>query len=385
MDPARAQDNGKGTYWSYRKKVIAIALVVVILVAGFSVYYAVINKSPGKRTLVVYTYDSFMGSGINGSTNETNAIFAAFEKEYNVSVVIKTPTNGILQQLVQDKKNQNPQADVVIGLTNMNGVTAVSQGLLVKYTPPDEAKIINSTLLDEMGTASGYITPYEYSYLGIDYNRTFADNKTFEPSFANLTTKTNASNLLLENPTSDDTGQGFLLWEIAYYEYVLKEPWANWWNDTKQSLTGHVYDSWDTAFNDYFNTGGNTNLIVSYLTDPAYYQYFGYGNPVGSAVTYHDGNAYGWRTIYGVGIVNGSKNLQLDEAFVNYILGSDVQNAIPLNEWMYPANVSTPLPAVFGNLTDQNSIIPLNNYINASEIAQNLSSWNDQWLNLNIQ
>lgn len=372
MDPARDNEK-KSRYRPYRNRLIALVVAVIIIVAGFAIYYSKLSTSSTDKTLTVYTYSSFMAYGAN-KTQAFNTVFGAFEQQYGVKIVVKTPSAGLLNTLKSQKNS--PQADIVIGLTNMNGVQAANQGLLVNYTPPADS-YINSSLLNEMGSASNYITPYEYSYLGIDYNRSFTGGN-FTPSFANLTTATNASNLLLENPTTDDTGLGFLLWEIAYYKYVLNENWTKWWNETQAYTTGHIYDSWDTAFG-YYGTGNSTNLLVSYLTDPAYNSYFGYGNGTGSAVTYHNGKAYGWRTIYGLGIVNGSKNLQLDREFVNYFLSPNVQNEIPTNEWMYPANSTITLPPSFSVLPDQSNIIPLNNYITASDIATNIQTWETQW------
>lgn len=384
MNPARDYKTESRRHSTYRKRLVALVVAVVIVVAGFSVYYGVLNKPSGEKTLTVYTYSSFLAYGPN-KTKAFNTVFGTFEKAYNVKIVVKTPSNGILQQLQAEKNN--PQADIVIGLTNMNGVVASNQGLLLNYTPPG-ASYINSSLIKDMGSSSSYITPYEYSYLGIDYNRSYVSgtqydtNGSFMPSFSNLSEQYLATNLLMENPTTDDTGLGFLLWQIAYYKYVLNDSnWMSWWNTTAKYTTGHIYDSWDTAFG-YYDTGNGTNMAVSYLTDPAYNQFFGYGNSTGSTVTYHNGKAYGWRTIYGIGIVNGSGNVALDKEFVNYFLSPTVQNEIPTNEWMYPANSTIALPQVFSNLPDQNSIYPLNNYITASDIATNIQAWETQWLSL---
>lgn len=184
----------------------------------------------------------------------------------------------------------------------------------------------------------------------------------------------------MENPLYDSTGEGFLLWQIAYYQYLLHQDWTTWWKSIKPYAyaQGHIYDSWDTAFG-YYGTGPNTNLAVSYLTDPAYNYYFSYGNGTGSTVSYHNGTAYGWQTVYCIGIVNGSANLPIDRAFVNYFLGPAVQNEIPQNEWMYPANDTIALPQSFSYAVNPTDIVPLNDYLNASTIAENVQSWELQW------
>jgi thiamine transport system substrate-binding protein len=261
-------------------------------------------------------------------------------------------------------------------LTNLNGIKASEEGLLVKYTAPET--YVNNTLMQEMGSASSYLTPYEYSYLGIDYNKTGQVSGQFNPTFSDLLTKQNASNLLMENPTTSDTGEGFLLWEIAYYENVLHQNWTTFWSNLKQYDANNIYDSWSSAFTQFESSSPQT-LLVSYLTDPAYNVYFGYGNDVNSTVTQYGGKEYGWRTIYNIGIVNGTGNLSLEEKFVNYFLSPTVQNEIPTNEWMYPANSTITMPPSYSATMNQSSIIPLNNYISAQDIYNNSESWILQW------
>lgn len=376
MDPAR----DKASFWRrmkpFERRLLVLIVAVALVIASFGIYYAASSSASGKRTLVVYTYSSFMAYGAN-KTAAFNTVFGTFEREYNVQIIVRTPSQGILSALQAEK--HNPQADIVIGLTNVDGLQAVNNGLLVRYAPPS-VSYVNSSLISEMGGASPYLTPYEYAYLGVDYNKSVFQPgaSQFNPSFPALANSTAASNLLLENPLYDSTGEGFLLWEIAYYQYLLHQNWTDWWTSVKPYVSGHIYDSWDTAFGQY-GTGTGTNMVVSYLTDPAYNQFFGYGNGTGSTVTYHAGKAYGWRTIYCTGIVNGSKNLALDRLFVNYFLSPTVQNQIPENEWMYPANQTMALPSVFGYAVDQSTIVPLNSLLNASTIANNIQEWELQW------
>lgn len=377
MDPAGENRSEGKKFRTMNSKIIAVAIALIIIASGFTVYYAVTGYRNSNKSITVYTYSTFMAYGSN-ETNARNAVFHNFETNYGVTVNVKYLTTGLLQTLNASKGHQT--ADIVIGLTNMNGVQAVKDGLLVKYTPPG-ASDINTSLKTEMGSASPYITPYEYSYLGLDYNKSYFGTGNLTPEFSTLANGTYAKNLLLQYPSQSNTGEGFLLWEIAYYKYVLGQNWTTWWLNVKTNVTGHIYDSWASSFNQ-FETGPNTNMVVSYLTDTAYNSYFGYGNSTGSAVTYHNSKAYGWRTIYGIGIVNGSSNIGLDREFINYFLSPTVQNEIPQNEWMYPSNGTIVLPASFGTIQNQNSIYALNNYINATEINRNIQNWEIEWLNI---
>lgn len=373
MKPARESAKERYGDSSPRKKLWSLVAVVVVVVAGFSIYYAYEYRNQGtKQTITVLTYSSFMKYGRNPNAT-LQKIIGGFEKKYNVNVKFVYAKIGVLQTL---ESPGNHSFDVVVGLTGLSGLTAISKKLLVSYRSPDDT-YVSSSVLKQLGDASNYLTPYEYSYLGIDYNRSFVKN--FRPSFENLTSGTLASNLLLENPTTSSTGEEFLLWEISYYKYILGLNWTGWWKQIKLYIAGHIFDSWGSAFNS-FETGGNTNLLVSYLTDPAYNVYFGYGNGTGSQVTYHNGKAYGWRSIFTAGIVNGSKHISLDEAFINYFLSPNVQDEIPTNEWMFPANSSTPLPPSFGAVIDQGTIIPLNSFMNNTLIKEKLSEWMAEWV-----
>lgn len=378
MDPAREEKEGVRKYSPFKMRIIALAAAVIIIVAGFAVYQFSLNKAPEGKVLNVYTYDTFMKYG-SDNASARSTVFETFAHEYNVTVNVHYIKSGMLLPTLETQKG-NPQADIVIGLTNMNGVQAVNDGLVLNYTP-SATSYINSSLKSEMGSANGYITPYEYSYLGIDYNRTYFGVQNLTPTFSYLSNSSVAQNLLMQYPSTSSTGLGFLLWEIAYYKYLLGENWTKWWLDIKPYTGGHIYSDWTTSFG-YYDTGPSTRMVVSYLTDPAYNTYFGYGNSTGSTVTFHDSKAYGWRTIYGLGIVNGSGNLALDRAFVNYFLSPTVQDLVPQNEWMYPANSTISLPSSFNSIQNFGHIYPLNDYLNATEIASNYQEWEFEWSNI---
>lgn len=375
MDPTRERRNGG--LKPFEKKLIGIAVALVVVIAGFSLYFVMNSTHSSNNTIVIYTYGSFLADGSN-KTQAYNQVFSPFEKEYGVSIKVEVPTDGILATLEAQKKN--PQADIVIGLTNINGIQAVSDGLLVKYSSPAD-RYINSTLLQEMGYAAQYMTPYEYSYLGIDYNHTNFPDGVFSPTFQDLLNPENASNLIMESPATSSTGEGFLLWEIAYYQYILHENWTGWWSSIKSYASSNLYSSWSSAFTK-FESSPKSAFMVSYLTDPSYNVYFGYGNYTGSTVTLYNGTEYGWRTIYNIAIVNGTGQTSLDEKFINYFLSGNVQSVLPTNEWMYPANMTVPLPSVFSANMNQSGIIPLNQYINAEMIQANIQTWITEWLSI---
>ena len=142
-----------------------------------------------------------------------------------------------------------------------------------------------------------------------------------------------ASQLLYEDPTVDITGEEFLVWQIEYYQHVLDENWTTFWAALLPHLVYKPAPDWGTAFAEFTSSPGNPQMVVSYSTDPAYAAYYGPPNQFNATVSWWNGTAYGWRSVYGLGIVSGSRHLSLDEQFEQWFLSGAVQSQIPTNEW----------------------------------------------------
>jgi ABC-type thiamine transport system substrate-binding protein len=225
------------------------------------------------------------------------------------------------------------------------------------------------------------VTPYEYGYLAMDYNPELAnatDGAIANWSFPGMAAHAPwAAALTCEDPTTDITGEEFLLWEIAFYSEVLHQPWEPFWQSVDGSM--QVAPDWTTAFND-FSTATSPAVIPSYSLDPAYAAEYG-GSPLRSTVGTWNGTSYGWETVYGSGIVRGSTHLGLDQDLLRWLLNASVESAFPLNEWEYPANATVAWPAVFQDGIPPASIIPLDAH-GAGGLVTNLSAELDEWQSL---
>jgi thiamine transport system substrate-binding protein len=270
--------------------------------------------------------------------------------------------------------------DLVFGLDEITCPELDAAGLLVPYTSPNISGVPGWIVQDLAPDHT--CTPYEYGYLGVDYTNAF-NNATGHLAtqgdlFQNIASNaTLAKNFLYENPQTDITGEELLAMQIEYYTQVLHQNWTSFWKAIAQSAP--ITDSWGDGFTQFQN--GQDGMFVSYNTDPAYNVYFGYGNTFNTTVPYHAAKPYSWATIYGLGIVQGSvHNLTLAEKFLDWVLGPQVQNLVPTNEWEYPAIAGTPLPAAYGWALPPSSIQPLNQYLTPAETAQDLPDWQLQWL-----
>jgi thiamine transport system substrate-binding protein len=357
------------------RALLAVLIATVTVVAGFGTYTYLATHT-GETTLVVYTYPSLFGSGCGSP--EYSAVFGAFASAHHVRFDVECPSGTLSSSLIEQANA--PSADLVIGLDEVTAPQAEAKHVLIPYRSPALADV-PSAVIAELGPV-GAVTPYEWGYLGIDYCTQFANatggavaHSAF-PDFASNGSW--ARGLMVENPESDITGEEFLLWEIAFSMEVLHQPWQDWWRSVAGELQSS--DSWGDAFNAFTCGAGSPQSVVSYLLDPAYAAYSGAGSPsFNSTVSTWNGTEYGWRAAYGIGIVNGSAHVGLDEQFIDWFLSPSVQSLLPETEWEYPANSTVPLPSVFDAAPSPEPVVALNSALPPATIAAQLQGWLDGW------
>ncbi|MGI0131408.1 MAG: hypothetical protein ACREDE_03930 [Thermoplasmata archaeon] len=367
------------------RALLALAIAIVVAIAGFGLYEYVSNLAPaGEPTLVIYTYPSLLGAVDCPAPGSAvySAVFGAFAAAHHVRIEVECPAGTLLSTLVAQAGS--PGADLVIGLDEITAPVAEADHLVVPYRPPAIVNV-SPEIVGELSGDNG-VVPYEYGYLAIDYNSTFATRTagaiaraTFPEFTANASW---AQGLLTENPEYDITGEEFLVWQIEYYEAVLHENWETFWQNVWTEGLPNPAPDWGTAYDEFLQTSGNPPMVVSYSTDPAYAAANGESGQFNSTVSWWNGTAYGWRTIYGIGIVEGTTHLTLDQQFENWFLSGAVQSEIPETEWEYPANSTIALPGVFAAALDPASIQPLNAGVTPSALVAELPGWIDTWLSL---
>ncbi len=358
---------------------MAIALAIAVVLAGYGTYeFLAAQPPPGETTLVIYTYPSLLG-GTDCDPTNFSTVFGTFEHAEHVDIELECPAGTLLSTLLEQAGS--PGADLVIGLDELTTPVAEADGLLVPYAPPNLANV-SPAIASELSPDDGAV-PYEYGYLAIDYNTTFGDStggQVARATFPEFTENaTWARGLLTENPEYDITGEEFLVWQIEYYEQVLHRNWTTFWTEMPSGAPP-LSDSWGDAFSEF--QAGVDQMVVSYSTDPAYAAANGQAGAFNSTVSWQNGTAYGWETVYGVGIVNGTRHLALAEEFENWMLSGTVQDEIPTNEWEYPANSTVPLPPVFSYAIDPASIVPLNAGTTPATVGRELPGWLETWASI---
>ncbi len=358
---------------------LAVALALVVVIAGFGLYEYASRPGTSGTVLVVYTYSSFLGGNCGGAN--VTSVLAPFEALHQVSIDLVCP-NANLDAALQDPAYYGlPAADLVIGLDEITAPQAESLGLLEPYAPPELANI-PTWLVDGVSPDHG-VVPYEWGYLAVDFTAAFSNATGGAVAHATLPDFVEnaswAAQLVTENPLYDITGEEFLAWEVEYYETVLHQNWETFWTQFFGEPHPNPAPDWGTAFAEFGTPAGENQLVVSYSTDPAYAAAYGEAGAFNSTVSWWNGTAYGWRTIYGVGVVAGTRHATLAEELESFLLSGPVQSALPTSEWEYPANDTVGVPPVFDAALDPDGIVALNNATTPAEVAANLTAPNG-WL-----
>lgn len=344
------------------KRVLAgVAVLAVVLTACTQAPPAepakgsTVSAAPVKE-LTVVTHDSFSLS---------DEVKAKFEQDtgYKVTYMASGGAGQMVNQLVLTK--DSPLGDVVVGIGTPFAGRAVSQGVLTKYVsdalPPEAAGLS----ADE----SNMLTPIDFGDVCINADKVWFEKHglAIPATIDDLTKPEYADLLVVSNPASSSPGLSFLLTTVS----VHGDAYLDYWRALKANGVD-VVRSWTDAYNGEFTAGegkGTRPLVVSYSTSPAYTVTDGQTTTTALLETC-------FREVEYAGVINGTKNAEGAQAFIDFLLSPEVQADIPGQMYMYPVVPDTPLPpewVTFAPLSDEPVDMPLD------EIAKNRETWIKAW------
>lgn len=349
-----------------------------------------LNHAVEDYSLVIYTYDSLLADPgydfISGFSNYSGIL------EEDIQIILLSDANSIVTQAALEKNN--PVADVLIGIDNVLIYTAKEEEILQPYDSPALSNI-SQIIIDNLDSEK-YVLPYDMGVIALWYsvNRI---NTTTNPELANLTLEDIldydlAKKLVVQNPNFSSPGLGFLLWTIAVYgdanigfEGLLGQNWRDWWKEAKKDL--RIVSSWGDAFSIFYTEEENRPMMVSYGTSPAYdvcHPIYGVGEgnpPPSAALLSHEQNLdNAWLQIEGIGLVNNSPHPDAGKQFIDWFLSKELQDNIPLNNWMYPVHNNATISSCFiDNSINPNEVDILNNLISSELLIDNLERWKRDW------
>jgi len=303
-----------------------------------------------KPTLTVYTYDSFAADWGPGP-----AVKKAFEAQCDCELKFVALEDGVslLNRLRMEGKNS--AADVVLGLDNNLLQAAQQTGL---FAPSD---VDSSKLNVPGGWQDKTFVPYDYGYFAFVYNKEKLKNPP--KSLHELVESSQNWKVIYEDPRTSTPGLGLLLWMQKVYGDQAP---AAWQKLAKKTVT--VTKGWSEAYGLFLK--GEGDLVLSYTTSPAYHLIEEKKDSY-AAANFSEGH---YLQVEVAGKLKASKQPELAERFMQFMVSPAFQNAIPTGNWMYPV-IKTSLPAGFDQMTVPQTALQYS----AEDVAKQRSNWIRAW------
>ena len=317
----------------------------------------------GPATLTVMTHDSFA---------ITEDVVTAFETANNVDVVFLQSGDAgtMLNKAILAK--DAPLADVMFGVDNTFLSRALEADIFDAYQSPALSDVPAEFVLDSSYRA----LPVDYGDVCINYDKKyFEENNLAVPaSFEDLAKPEYNGLLVVENPATSSPGLAFMLATRAYFG----DSFLDYWQSLKDNGVV-VADGWETAYYTNFSASsgqGPQPMVVSYASSPAAEVFFATEPPADAPTASIVASGMCFRQIEFVGILKNGQNRDLAEKFVDFMLGKQFQEDMPLNMFVYPVNQSAQLPEVF---TKYAEVAETPADISYDDIAANRDAWIEAW------
>lgn len=339
--------------------------------------------SGAAQRLTVLTHDSF------SLPEELIAQFAA-DTGIEVTFLAGGDAGEVVNRAILTKAR--PIADVLFGIDDGLLERARDEGIFDAYLSPGLELVPEEYWSD----ADGLVTPIDVGFVLPNIDRAWFAERGLappatlealaEPAFRDLT--------VVQDPASSSPGLAFLLATVARFGDPAASvapavatgygDWLDFWaalRDNGVLVTSGWSDAYYTAFTRY---GGDRPIVVSYLTSPAAEVIFS-DEPLTTPPTANltcEGCAY--RQVEAAGILAGTRNRAAAEAFIDFLLSRQVQEAIPLAMFVHPVTSDADVPPEFS----QHAVIAADAVaasLPSAVVQSNQRRWLAQWTAVVLQ
>nr|WP_202632081.1 thiamine ABC transporter substrate binding subunit [Vibrio parahaemolyticus] len=317
-----------------------IALAAITSTSAFS----------AENTLTIYTYDSFAADWGPGPKIEQ-----AFEAKCGCDVNFVALDDGVSILNRLRLEGGNSKADIVLGLDNNLMAEAKKTGLLTEHNVDTANTVLPN------GWSDTTFVPYDYGYFAFVYNKEKLANPP--KSMKELVDTRDDLKVIYQDPRTSTPGQGLMLWMKSIYGDDVTQAWQK-----LASKTVTVTKGWSEAYSMFLN--GESDLVLSYTTSPAYHLIAENDSKFATA-NFAEGH---YMQVEVAAKVKGSKNSELADQFMNFILSDEFQSAMPTGNWMYPVT-DVELPKGFETLSVPSKSLSFS----ADEVAKMRKSWIREW------
>ncbi len=347
----------------HRKLVLpALTTAILLIATGCTSDDDTANEPPNE--LVLMTHDSF---ALSEGTLEQ------FTEDTGIAVtVLKSGDAGtMLSQAILTK--DNPIADVIFGVDNTFLSRALAEGVFAEHESSSLADVHAGLIADPR------VTPIDFGDVCVNYDRAAFTDSPPPASLLDLTKPEYRNMLVVQDPASSSPGLAFLLATIGTFGDDGEYTWRDYWEDLSQNGV-LVASGWTEAYQGAFTAGGGGGdrpIVVSYASSPAVGVYFTDPPPREAPTASLLEGCF--RQVEYAGVVAGTGHEDAAGLLVDHLLSVPVQEDIPLNMFVYPANAQAEIPEVFTSFSPvPGSPVELP----VDTIEQNRERWIDEWTDI---
>ncbi|MBW1710686.1 MAG: thiamine ABC transporter substrate-binding protein [Deltaproteobacteria bacterium] len=323
-------------------------------------------RAESARVITVMSHDSL---------NISKEVVAEFEKTNHVTIrFLKAGDAGAaLNKAILSKRN--PLADIFFGVDNTFLSRALDADIFIPYASPLLAEVHDELKIDP----SNRMLPVDFGDVCLNYDKKWFAKKGISPpkTLEDLTKPAYKGLTVVENPATSSPGLAFLLATIGKFG---QEGYLEYWKKLKDNDV-LVTNGWEEAYWGQFSAAsdGDRPIVVSYATSPPAEVYFS-KEPLKEAPTaaiLSPGSSF--RQIEFVGILKGTKKLDLAKKLIDFMLDRKFQEDMPLQMFVFPVNKSAILPEVFRK---HSKVANYMNRVTLDQISANREKWINEWRKL---
>lgn len=317
-------------------------------------------EAPGETraaggTVVLATHESF---------HLPKKLVRAFEAETGYTLEVRAAGDAGTLATKLSLTADNPIADAAFGVDNTFASRPLGEGAFAEVsttaTPPEEYALAEGgdrlVPVDSASVCVNVDTAW-FDAEGIAPPETLED--LIDPAYADLMVTPGAS--------TSSPGMAFFLATVA----AFGDDWQDYWTDLLDN-GAKVVDGWEDAYYGDFTAGsksGTRPIVVSYDSSPAFTVSGGESTTAALLDTC-------FRQVEYAGVLEGADNPDGAAALVDWMLGDEVQSALPESMYVFPVMPDATIPDDWARFAPQ----PTEPWsVSPEEIAENREQWLTEW------
>ena len=320
------------------------------------------DTTPGRVVLV--THESFA---------LPKKLIRAFEAEHDLRLEIRAAGDAgtLTNKLVLTQGN--PTGDVAFGVDNTFASRAVEEDVFaaLDVRPPTGAErfVLPGATNDD---GDPVLAPIDQANVCVNVDDTWFDKEGLAPpeSFEDLTDPAYEGLFVTPGATTSSPGMAFLLATVAEYG----EEWTDYWERLLDN-GAKITDGWADAYQVDFTQGGGGGdrpIVLSYDSSPAF-------TVDGDETTTSALLDTCFAQVEYAGVLTGAENPEGAQQVVQWLLGEEVQEALPTSMYVFPVASGVELPEDWARFAEQPAE-PLT--LDPEEITEHRDEWLREWSDL---